>query len=62
IDQGDVLSIDDPVGQLRRGERVEVVNGTKGERYAMRHRLTSRQVDIVVRGSLLSAIRDRQPG
>jgi aconitate hydratase len=62
IDQGDDLVIDDPGGQLRRGHRVEVTNETKGETYAMRHRLTPRQVDIVVRGSLLSAIRDRQPG
>src|SRR5262249_2646000 len=62
IDQGDVLEIDDPAGQLRQGEPVEVTNETKRETYKMRHRLTPRQVDIVVRGSLLSAIRDRQPG
>jgi aconitate hydratase len=62
IEQGDVLAIDDPAGQLQRGERVEVTNETKGKTYAMRHRLTPRQVDIVVRGSLLSAIRERQPG
>jgi aconitate hydratase len=60
IDQGDVLGIAEPAEQLRRGERVEVVNETKGETYAMRHRLTPRQVDIVARGSLISVIRDRE--
>ena len=60
IDQGDVLVIDEPAEQLRRGERVEVVNETKGEMYAMRHRLTPRQVEIVARGSLISVIRDRE--
>jgi hypothetical protein len=54
--------IDDPVGQLRRGPQVEIANAAKGETYVMRHRLTDRQVDIVTRGSLLAAIRDRQPG
>jgi aconitate hydratase len=62
IDQGDVLVIDEPAEQLRRGEGIEVTNETKGETYSMRHRLTPRQIDIVVRGSLLSAIRERQPG
>jgi aconitate hydratase len=60
IKQGDVLAITDPAEQLRRGERVEVVNETRGETYVLRHRLSARQIDIVVHGSLLSAIRDRQ--
>ena len=60
IAQGDVLAIDEPAEQLRQGERVEVVNETKGETYLMRHRLTPRQVEIVARGSLISVIRDRE--
>src|SRR5918995_1186455 len=60
IDQGDALAIDEPAAQLRRGDRVEVVNETKGETYVMRHRLTPRQVEIVARGSLISVIRDRE--
>jgi hypothetical protein len=28
----------------------------------MRHRLSARQIEIVARGSLISVIRDRQPG
>ena len=60
IDQGDVLAIAEPAEQLRRGERVEVANETKGETYSLRHRLTPRQVEIVARGSLISVIRDRE--
>ena len=60
IERSDVLAISDPAGQLRSGERVEVVNESKGETYSMRHRLTPRQVEIVARGSLISVIRDRQ--
>jgi len=60
IEQGDVLGITEPAEQLRRGERVEVANETRGETYVMRHRLSPRQIDIVAHGSLLSVIRDRQ--
>jgi aconitate hydratase len=59
IEQSDVLAISAPAAQLRSGERVEVVNESKGETYSMRHRLTARQVEIVARGSLISVIRDR---
>jgi aconitate hydratase len=62
IDQGDVLAIAEPAEQLRRGDRVEVVNESKGEAYVLRHRLTARQIEIVARGSLISVIRDRQEG
>jgi aconitate hydratase len=60
IEPGDVLTIADPAAQLQGDAPLEVVNETKGETYAMRHRLTSRQVEIVTRGSLISVIRDRQ--
>jgi aconitate hydratase len=60
IEQSDVLAISEPAAQLRSGERVEVVNESKGETYSFRHRLTARQVEIVARGSLISVIRDRQ--
>jgi len=60
IEQGDVLAIAEPAEQLRSGDRVEVVNESKGEMYTMRHRLSPRQVEIVARGSLISVIRDRQ--
>jgi aconitate hydratase len=60
IEQSDVLAISTPADQLRSGERVEIVNESKGETYSTRHGLTARQVEIVARGSLISVIRDRQ--
>jgi aconitate hydratase len=60
IEQGDVLSISEPAEQLRRGNRVEVLNESRGETYSLQHRLSARQVEIVTRGSLISVIRDRQ--
>ncbi len=60
IEHGDLLSITEPAEQLRRGDRVEVVNESRGETYPMQHRLSPRQVEIVARGSLISVIRDRQ--
>ena len=60
VEPGDVLAIADPAGQLRSDAPVEVVNESKGETYAMRHRLTARQIEIVTRGSLISVIRDRE--
>src|SRR6266511_705255 len=60
IEPGDALTIVDPAGQLQGDAPVKVVNETKDETYAMGHRLTSRQIEIVARGSLISVIRDRQ--
>ena len=60
IQPGDVLGITEPAEQLRGSDPVEVRNETRGETYAMQHRLSSRQVEIIVHGSLLSVIRDRQ--
>jgi aconitate hydratase len=60
IQPGDVLGITEPAEQLRGSDPVEVRNETRGETYAMQHRLSGRQVDIIVHGSLLSVIRDRQ--
>jgi aconitate hydratase len=60
IQPGDVLGITEPAVQLRGGDPVEVRNETRGDTYAMQHRLSGRQVEIIVHGSLLSVIRDRQ--
>ncbi len=60
VDPGDVLGVEDARGALRRETPIEVVNETKGETYATRHGLTDRQIDIVLHGSLLAAIRERR--
>jgi aconitate hydratase len=59
LDVGDILTINDAPGQLRRGAQVLVVNETKGLTHEARHRLTPRQVEIVTSGSLISLVRGR---
>lgn len=60
IESGDILTISDVPALLRRAKTIEVSNETKNETYSMRHGLTDRQVEIVLHGSLLDAIRRRQ--
>lgn len=60
IDRDDVLAFRD----LREGlaapeRRLEVTNTTKGETYALRHRLSPRQVAMVEKGGLIPVFRER---
>ncbi|MQA10971.1 MAG: aconitate hydratase [Pseudonocardiaceae bacterium] len=50
IDADDVLVLEDLPGALRAGPEVAVRNDTKGERYRLRHRLSTRQVEAVLAG------------
>jgi aconitate hydratase len=61
IEPGDTLVIADAPSQLRDGSTVDVANETRGESYVTQHGLTERQVDIILQGSLLDTIRNRQP-
>ena len=58
IEQGDVLVIEDLHDGLRSGTDLTVRNTTKDETYAVRHRLSDRQVDMVLAGGLIPALRD----
>ena len=60
IEPEDTLIIGDAPGQLRSGHTVTVANETREEKYSMQHGLTDRQVEIVLQGSLLAAIRERR--
>ncbi|MGH9120233.1 MAG: aconitate hydratase [Acidimicrobiales bacterium] len=59
IEAGDVLRIDDPPAQLRRAATIAVANETRNETYVLEHGLSHRQIEIVLRGSLLDAIREQ---
>jgi aconitate hydratase len=61
IQPGDTLTITDAPRQLHGGATLEVTNQTRRQRYAMHHGLTDRQIDIILQGSLLDAIRNRRP-
>ena len=60
IEPGDILAIDDAPTALRRGPTIDVVNETKGDSYEVRHRLTAREIDILLQGSLLAATAQQQ--
>ncbi len=59
VEQGDVLVLDGIRDALQRGPDVTVLNTTRDEQYATRHRLSPRQVDLLLRGGLIPWMRDR---
>jgi aconitate hydratase len=59
VQQGDDIVIHEVAEQIKAGGAVEVRNETRDERYACTHRLSSRQVDLVLAGSLISFLRHR---
>jgi aconitate hydratase len=60
VDQGDVLVLDGLREGVSSGERtLTVENTTKGEHYELRHRLSPRQVDVVLAGGLIPIFKAR---
>ena len=59
IEQGDVLHLDDVREALGRGGDVTVTNETKDETYTAQHSLSERQVEMLLKGSLINVIRER---
>ncbi|MBT2214091.1 aconitate hydratase [Actinomadura sp. NEAU-AAG7] len=63
VERGDALKIPDVRGALASGGDVEVRNATKGETYRTRHRLSSRQRELVAAGGQIPLLRgDRRSG
>jgi aconitate hydratase len=60
IAAGDDLAIAGVRDQIQAGSIVTVQNRTRGEAYDLRHQLSDRQVEIVLTGSLISVIRERE--
>lgn len=60
IQQGDILALRELRSVLQDGSReVSVENTTKSEKYALRHRLSKRQVEMVLTGGLIPVFRQR---
>jgi len=59
IHPGDVLRLDDLQKTLKSGRRVRVENLTRGSVYTLVHRLSARQLEMVLAGGLINAIRQR---
>jgi aconitate hydratase len=60
ITQNDVLILSDLREAIRNGNQVEVLNKTKSETYVTEHVMTARQVAMVLAGSLINLMRERQ--
>ena len=60
IDQEDELAFEGLTDSLRSGDgRLEVRNTSKDESYPLVHRMSPRQVDMVLRGGLLNVMREK---
>ena len=60
IEQDHVLTIPDLRRVLQKGRRVSVRNVTRNETYETEHSMSDRQVEIVLEGSLINVVRNRQ--
>ncbi|MDD4905608.1 MAG: aconitate hydratase [Methylobacter tundripaludum] len=60
IAQGDRLSIPDVRNAISRGNSVKVINLTKNETYDTEHRMTQYQVDMVLAGSLINLVKQKE--
>jgi aconitate hydratase len=58
IEVGDELELPAIRRRLEADEELVLDNRTRGERYAMRHTLTRRQLDMNLAGSLINLFRD----
>ncbi|HEX7021532.1 MAG TPA: aconitate hydratase [Trueperaceae bacterium] len=59
VEQGDVLTFADLRESIQHGTRLDVVNETKETRFTVEHRMSPRQVDVILSGSLIQALRER---
>jgi aconitate hydratase len=59
IEAGDELLMENLRRTLEQGNRLTVHNKTRNEAYAVAHKLTSRQVQMILAGSLINVIRGR---
>jgi aconitate hydratase len=60
IEEGDVLRVTDVHETLRNGDgTVRVENTSKGETYTARHRLSERQVDVLLAGGQIEWMKER---
>jgi aconitate hydratase len=57
IERDDVLSLSDVRSALESGDAITADNTTKGERYELTHRLSPRQVEMVLEGGLIPVFR-----
>jgi aconitate hydratase len=60
IDPGDELRIEELRSGLKQGNRFTVENRSKKTTFEVQHALSRRQVEMVLEGSLINRVRNRQ--
>jgi aconitate hydratase len=59
VEDGDVLAFDDVRTVVQQGHDLTVRNTTQDTEYAVRHRLSPRQVEVLLAGGLIPWLRDK---
>ncbi len=60
IEQGDQLEISEVRQNLNQGNRIHITNKTKNKTYDTQHTLSQRQIEMILAGSLINVVRERQ--
>jgi aconitate hydratase len=60
IEDGDVLVVEGLPDVLKGGQDLEIRNATKDETYAVRHRLSDRQIDLLAAGGLIPTLQQEK--
>jgi len=58
INQDDVLSVSNLRSTIRNGTKVTLLNETKNETFETEHTLSERQIEIILKGSLINLVRN----
>jgi aconitate hydratase len=58
IDQGDILKIENVNSVLQNSGRIKINNTTKGFTFETKHRLSARQIEMILQGSLINVVKN----
>ena len=59
IEEGDTLTVENVRAAIQSGDRVNVYNETKDETYTAKHDLSSREIEMLLEGSLINVVKQR---
>ena len=62
IDRDDELEIPDVRAALQDGSQIKVINKTKKQVYQTEHAMHSRQIQMILEGSLINVVRKKHSG
>jgi len=62
IEQGDTLALSGVPEALRNGRELRLENRTKDSELTLRHGLSKRQIDVMLKGGLINWVRERLEG